>query len=59
MFGITMDDLLTFLEIESYGFTVERAYELFRKGELPEELQKTIQKYENRLKNEDGEWEEV
>lgn len=46
-----MDDCLTFSEIESYGFTVERAYELFRKGELPEKLQKTIQEYENRLKS--------
>lgn len=51
MFGITMDDLHIFSKIESYGFTVERAYELFRKGELPEELQKTIQEYENRLKS--------
>lgn len=49
MFGITVDDLLIFEKIKSYGLTVGRAYKLFEKGELPEELQNAIQEYEDRL----------
>lgn len=50
MFGITVDDLHILSKIESYGLTVSQAYELFEKDELPEELRKVIQEYEDRLR---------
>lgn len=49
MFGITVDDLRILSKIESYGLTVGQAYELFERDELPEELRRAIQEYEDRL----------
>ena len=49
MFGLTEDDFKVFDEIESRGYSVAEAYEKFRAGELPDDLEKIIQDYESRL----------
>lgn len=49
MFGITDDDVRVYLEIEKRGYTVKRAYELRRSGELPQDLEKILKEYEESL----------
>lgn len=49
MFGIKIEDIFVLEMIESMGYTVSEAYDMWSSGEAPKHLKGILDEYESKL----------